>query len=128
MGTSLDELLRRPLDRIDTAQPAAFAASWATWRWLQAMGVTPAAVAGHSAGEYAALAAAGVLSMPDALGALIERGRAMAAAPDGEMAAVFARPEAVSLLLDGAEIAAYTAPLQVVISGTSLQRTLQRRA
>ncbi|MFT5682656.1 MAG: acyl transferase domain-containing protein/NADPH:quinone reductase-like Zn-dependent oxidoreductase/acyl-CoA synthetase (AMP-forming) [Myxococcota bacterium] len=123
-GARLDDLLADPLARIDTAQPAAFAVSWATWCWLEAMGVRPTAFAGHSAGEYAALAAAGVLTMPEALTALIARGEAMAAAPSGEMAAVFGSAQQVLPHLFGAEIAALNAPRQVVISGRDLTASL----
>jgi [acyl-carrier-protein] S-malonyltransferase len=70
------------------AQPALMATSLATLRAMQAEGVavTDAAyVAGHSLGEYSALAAAGALSVTDAAKLLRIRGRAMqAATPVGE--------------------------------------------
>jgi [acyl-carrier-protein] S-malonyltransferase len=62
------------------AQPALMATSIAAMRALQAEGVkvTDAAfVAGHSLGEYSALAAAGALSVADAARLLRTRGRAM---------------------------------------------------
>ncbi|MFP5510717.1 MAG: ACP S-malonyltransferase [Alphaproteobacteria bacterium] len=62
------------------AQPALMATSIAALRALQAEGVkvTDAAfVAGHSLGEYSALAAAGALSVADAARLLRTRGRAM---------------------------------------------------
>ena len=62
------------------AQPALMATSLATMRALEAEGVTPAAaafVAGHSLGEYSALAAAGALSISDCARLLRIRGRAM---------------------------------------------------
>ena len=62
------------------AQPALMAASLATIRALEAEGVDVTAarfVAGHSLGEYAALAAAGALTIADTARLLRVRGRAM---------------------------------------------------
>ena len=62
------------------AQPALMATSIAAMRALEAEGVTPAAaafVAGHSLGEYSALAAAGALGVADCARLLRIRGRAM---------------------------------------------------
>jgi [acyl-carrier-protein] S-malonyltransferase len=70
------------------AQPALMATSLAAMRALEAEGVTMSAatyVAGHSLGEYSALAAAGALSISDAARLLRIRGEAMqAAVPVGE--------------------------------------------
>ena len=72
----------------ENAQPALMATSVAALRALAAEGVgveTAAYVAGHSLGEYSALAAAGSLSLADAARLLRTRGRAMqAAVPVGE--------------------------------------------
>ena len=62
------------------AQPALMATSLATIRALEAEGVDVTAarfVAGHSLGEYAALAAAGALTIADTARLLRVRGRAM---------------------------------------------------
>src|SRR5205814_8298490 len=48
-------------------QPALLTHSVAAWRLVEASGITPAAVAGHSLGEYSACVAAGALSFEDAL-------------------------------------------------------------
>ncbi len=65
----------------ENAQPALMAVSLAAIRVLEARGVsvrhTAAYVAGHSLGEYSALAAAGALSVHDAAKLLRTRGRAM---------------------------------------------------
>jgi [acyl-carrier-protein] S-malonyltransferase len=112
------------------AQPALMATSLAALRALQAEGVaiTDATyVAGHSLGEYSALAAAGALTISDAARLLRIRGRAMqAAVPVGEgaMAALLGMDFATA-----AEVAQEAAagqvcqaandndPAQVVVSG-----------
>lgn len=79
------------LTRTEHAQPALFALSYALWDELSRQVPPPSAAAGHSLGEYTALAAAGVFSYDVTLGVVAERGRAMAEAADTEpstMAAV----------------------------------------
>ena len=69
-------------------QPAIFCASIAGWRALPTTSSRSAA-AGHSLGELAALAAAGVLTVEDALELVVLRGRLMAEADDrGSMIAL----------------------------------------
>ncbi|MEM5517246.1 ACP S-malonyltransferase [Henriciella sp. AS95] len=113
-------------------QPALMAVSVAAMRALQSKGVGPekaAFVAGHSLGEYSALAASGAISVADAARVLRIRGNAMqAAVPAGEgaMAALLgADPDqAVAVCELGAaeggvcEIANDNAPGQIVISGS----------
>jgi len=73
------------------AQPALCFAGLALTLLLRRRGIQPVAAAGHSVGEYAALAAAGSLTAPQVIKAVVERGKAMAeAAPAGtsSMAAV----------------------------------------
>ncbi|MDD3312098.1 ACP S-malonyltransferase [Pseudodesulfovibrio sp.] len=97
--------------------------------WLAAKDkLSPSATAGHSLGEFASLAAAGVLSPEDAVRAVVLRGRLMAEA-GGEghgMAAVVKLPQAAveSIVADAAaatgrelRIANYNSPAQFVISG-----------
>jgi [acyl-carrier-protein] S-malonyltransferase len=73
------------LTRTEHAQPALFALAFALWEELAPqLSHPPTAAAGHSLGEYTALAAAGVISYDDALAVVAERGRAMAAAADAE--------------------------------------------
>ena len=112
------------------AQPALMATSLAAMRALEAEGVTIDAatmVAGHSLGEYSALAAAGALSLADCARLLRIRGEAMQKAVPvgvGAMAAILGLDlEAVrALAADAAEGAVCEAandndPGQVVVSG-----------
>jgi [acyl-carrier-protein] S-malonyltransferase len=86
LGWSLETLVtdgpQEELTKTEHAQPALFAVSYALWDVLSdALPTAPAASAGHSLGEYTALAAAGALSYEDGLALVAERGRAMADAP-----------------------------------------------
>lgn len=113
-------------------QPCLVAASIACLRALEekldGMGerLSPAFVAGHSVGEYAALVAAGALSVADAVRLVAQRGELMADAQvNGGMVAVIglnrsAVAAVVSTLGFGADlvVANDNAPGQVVISGT----------
>jgi [acyl-carrier-protein] S-malonyltransferase len=100
------------------AQPAIFCASLAGW---DALDLEPAAAAGHSLGELAALAAAGVLAREDALRLVVLRGKLMAEADDvGSMLAlVGATEEDAETVADeaGVTVANDNAPGQVVLSG-----------
>ncbi|MDI3257185.1 MAG: ACP S-malonyltransferase [Kyrpidia sp.] len=109
-------------------QPAVLTVSVALWRVLEARGVRPDVVAGHSLGEYTALVAAGALDFADAVTLVHRRGRYMdEAAPAGEgaMAAVLqgdrdmvARVcQEVSEEVGPVELANVNCPGQVVISG-----------
>lgn len=112
------------------AQPALMATSLATMRALEAEGVgidRAAFVAGHSLGEYSALAAAGALSIAHAALLLRVRGEAMQrAVPAGEgaMAALlgldFAAAQDVAAEASGDDVCAAANdndPAQVVVSG-----------
>ncbi len=113
------------------AQPALMATSMAVMRALEAEGVTIGAatyVAGHSLGEYSALAAAGAFSIADAARLLRTRGRAMQeAVPVGEgaMAAILGldlaavQEVAAEAAGDGiCQAANDNDPSQVVVSGS----------
>ena len=61
----------------ENTQPAILAVSVAACRVLQAKGLRPSVVAGHSLGEYSALVAAGALTFTDAVALVRRRGRYM---------------------------------------------------
>jgi len=108
------------------AQPALCFVGIALTVLLRRRGIEPVAAAGHSVGEYAALAAAGSVDAPHVIQAVVERGRAMAeAAPagTGSMAAVLGleaeKIEAAMAGIDGAWPANYNTPSQTVVAGTT---------
>lgn len=118
------------LNQTEFTQPALLAAGVAVWRvWLARGGARPARLAGHSLGEYAALVAAGALSLADGARLVRERGRLMQeAAPvgAGAMAAVLGADDAlveeVCAGIAAPEVAVaanYNSPGQIVIGGSA---------
>jgi [acyl-carrier-protein] S-malonyltransferase len=108
------------------AQPLIVAASILTYRALQARvpGLTPALTAGHSVGEFAALAVSGVLSDADAVRLVAARGRAMATAsattPTGMSAVVGGQEDEVTEAITAAGLtpANVNGGGQIVAAGT----------
>ncbi|NND02267.1 MAG: ACP S-malonyltransferase [Acidimicrobiia bacterium] len=117
------------LTQTDRAQPSLYATSYAVWEAFRAaVAVAPSAAAGHSLGEYTALAAAGVLDYWDGLRLVAARGRAMANAagshPSSMAALLGADPAtAESVAADRREaggalwVANLNSPGQIVLSG-----------
>lgn len=106
------------LEDTSLAQPALFAFEMGLSALWRSRGIVPQAVLGHSLGEIAAAADAGMLDMEEAAAFVVERGRLMAAAPPGAMAAVLADEQRVrSLIRDDVEIAALNNLRNTVISG-----------
>ena len=78
---------------VDTtwAQPAIFAIQMGLASVLEWLGMRPAAVFGHSVGQYAAACVAGVMTWQDGIRLISERGRLIGGLPTGGcMLAVFA--------------------------------------
>ena len=133
LGWDLARLCREgpeeALTRTEYAQPALYTVAFALWEALAACPIPPpAAAAGHSLGEYTALAAAGVIAFEDGLRLVAARGRAMAAAsaaaPSGMAALLGAEAEAAEALAaarraEGGSlwVANVNAPGQVVLAG-----------
>ena len=116
------------LTRTENTQPALLTVSVAYWRVLQAEGLGPDVVAGHSLGEYSALVCAGALQFADAVRLTRLRGEAMQSAVPlgvGTMAAIIGIKDVAAveqLCADAAqgqvlEPAGINTPGQVVIAG-----------
>jgi [acyl-carrier-protein] S-malonyltransferase len=120
-------------DLADTrvAQPLLFLTDWAWGNALIDAGLSPDAVAGHSLGEFAALAIAEVFSVEAGLELVVERSRLMAsvaaATPGGMLAVLGMDREMVSDLIAGMSgvwLANDNGPGQVILSGT--HRSLEK--
>ncbi len=113
-----DEAAAARLAATAVAQPALFVVEYALARLWMAWGVQPAALLGHSVGEYTAACLAGVFSLEEALALVAERGARMAELPPGAMLAVaLPEEEVVGLLGSELSLAAVNAPERVVVSG-----------
>ena len=133
LGWSLREACLRgsagELTRTERAQPALYALAYALWEeFSERVSRPPAGAAGHSLGEYAALAAAGAFSFADGLRLVAARGAAMARAAGAEpsgMAALLgcdreqAEAAAAARREEGGRlwVANLNAPGQVVMAG-----------
>jgi len=114
-----EEKLRKTIN----TQPAIFTVSWGIYSILREKGIRCEVVAGHSLGEYTAMAAAGVMDYSAALKLVRRRAELMDEASrtvDGGMAAVIGLPKerVVSVCQEiGVEVVNFNSPLQIVISG-----------
>jgi [acyl-carrier-protein] S-malonyltransferase len=117
------------LKQTSNTQPALVAASLAIYEAFREKGVNPDYVAGHSLGEYSALAVAGVLGYEDAIRTVRARGElmeqavpggqgAMAAVLGGERDALAGLCHSVSASTGAVELANVNCPGQIVVSGT----------
>ncbi len=118
------DLTNETLQQTACLQPTLFAVQYALVQLWQSWGIRPAAVFGHSIGEFAAACAAGVLSLEDAVLLVLHRSRLMQALPpNGKMAVVFALTVEVAAVLktipEQITVAAVNSPTQTVLSGDS---------
>ena len=135
MGRLIKEGPKEALALTTNTQPVMLVAGVAAWRvWRAEGGALPAAVAGHSLGEYSALVAAGVLTLAQAAPLVRLRAAAMQEAVPvgaGAMAAILGLPadkvvagcaQATAAFDAGSaevvEAVNFNDPIQTVIAGT----------
>ncbi len=108
----------RLLNETRITQPALFVIEHALARLWMEWGIQPAAMIGHSLGEYVAACLAGVFTLEDALTLVAERARLMQAQPAGAMLAVRLSESRVARWLeDPLALAAVNSPGLSVVSG-----------
>jgi len=108
----------RELNQTRTTQPALFVLEYALARLWMSWGIRPAAMIGHSIGEYVAACLAGVFSLEDALSLVAMRGQLMQELPAGAMLGVsLGEIEARALLNEHLSLASINRPDRCVISG-----------
>ncbi|MBA2743698.1 MAG: aminotransferase class III-fold pyridoxal phosphate-dependent enzyme, partial [Chthoniobacterales bacterium] len=99
-------------------QPAIFSVSYALARLWMSRGLKPAALIGHSVGEFVAAAVAEVFSISDALRLVAARARLVQELPGGAMLAARLNAEQVAeFLSDQVALAAANSPKLSVLSG-----------
>ena len=117
-------------------QPALFAIEFALATLWMSWGIKPAALIGHSIGEYVAACLAGVFTLEDALALVAQRGQLMQSMPPGIMLAVSMPEDELKKILPATlSLATVNGPSQCVVSGPaeeiesfSTALTAQRKA
>ncbi|HXB23008.1 MAG TPA: amino acid adenylation domain-containing protein, partial [Candidatus Solibacter sp.] len=111
---ALPEQIHRPL----FWQPALFVVEYALAQLWMSWGIKPAAMIGHSLGEYVAATVAGVLELDDALTLVAERARGTERLEPGAMLAVpAAEAEIHPYINDRVSLAAVNTPGLCVLAG-----------
>ena len=124
----LRQILFPPPDEVESAgeqlrqtaitQPALFTVEYSLAKLWMSWGINPAAMMGHSVGEFVAACLAGVMPLESALKLVAERGRLMQSVAPGSMLAVpIAAEELVPLLAENLDLAAVNEVRQCVVSG-----------
>ena len=107
------------LEQTEVTQPALFVIEYALARLWMAWGVQPAAMIGHSIGEYVAACLAGVFTLEDALGLVAMRGALLQQMEPGSMLAVsLSESDLAPHLIEGCDLAAINGPELCVVSGS----------
>jgi acyl transferase domain-containing protein/acyl carrier protein len=101
-------------------QPALFTIEYALANLWMSWGIKPAALIGHSIGEYVAACLAGVFTLEDALSLVAQRGRLIQGMPRGSMLAVpMTEDELLKILPPALSLAAVNGLSRCVVSGSS---------
>ncbi|MCW3844716.1 SDR family NAD(P)-dependent oxidoreductase [Micromonospora yasonensis] len=112
----------RALARTAVTQPVLFLVEYALARLWLSWGVRPAAMVGHSIGEYVAACLAGVFSLEDAVALVAARGRLVQSMPTGSMLAVFLpETETAGWLTGGLCLAAVNSTGLCVVAGPTAE-------
>lgn len=112
------EMAEEKLAQTRFAQPALFTMEYALARLWLSWGIQPAAMIGHSLGEYVAATLAGIFPLGRALEIVAERARLIEGTPAGGMMAVrLPEAELVLLLGESLDLAAVNSPGLCVVSG-----------
>ena len=107
------------LERTQFAQPAIYAAELGLAALWQSWGIVPAAMLGHSLGEYVAATLAGVWTLVEGLRLVCTRGRMMQGMEAGAMLSVaLGEAELAAYAGEGLAVAALNAPRASVLSGS----------
>jgi [acyl-carrier-protein] S-malonyltransferase len=110
------------LKQTQITQPALYTHSLAVYKLIEERGLSAEVFAGHSLGEFSALAAAGVFSVEDGMRLVSKRGALMAQAKEGMMAAIIGLADDVVIPIcdeiDEVWPANFNSPGQVVVSGS----------
>ncbi|MET7486111.1 acyltransferase domain-containing protein [Streptomyces sp. NPDC005538] len=119
-----------PIDDGPRSQPLLFAVDYAIGRALRARGLLPDVLVGHSIGELAAAALAGVFDLGAAARILVGRARALRSSPPGGLLAVAAPRHAAVACVDsawesaGVVVGAVNGPSQTVLAGPEPELSL----
>ncbi len=97
-----------------------FTVEYATAKLLMSWGIQPAAMIGHSLGEYTAATLSGLMSLEAAMGMVATRGKLFLELEEGGMLSIGMTPEALEpYLTKEIDYAAINKPNQVVVSGSA---------
>lgn len=116
--TEDSEIAAQKLTQTAIAQPALFVIEYALAQLWMSWGICPAAMVGHSIGEYVAATLAGVFSLEAALAIVAKRGQLMQGLPSGQMLAIpLPEDNVIPLLGDDLALAVVNGPSTCVVSG-----------
>lgn len=118
LGENTDDRLAAAINETRFTQPVLFAIEYALAQMWRGWGVQPAALFGHSIGEFVAACLADVLSLEDSLMLVAARGQYIWECAPGSMVAVRAcEGDVRSILPQNLDIAAVNSARQTVVSG-----------